>query len=145
MSSANWRPSCLGLNVLTVQQSVTLSIMTQCTALRVYCKKDVTPLLTHWSSVFLTLTHRCASPGISEWIDMTHDSGVIAIWSWYDTFKWHPISGYDVWCSLMISSSQCKEPGHRQPWYWAIYTIIFLFCTTMVNPQVAGTKLSRFN
>ena len=24
-----------------------------------YCKKDVTPLLTHWSYVFLALTHRC--------------------------------------------------------------------------------------
>ena len=23
-----------------------------------YCKKDITPLLTHWSYVFLALTHR---------------------------------------------------------------------------------------
>ena len=24
-----------------------------------YCKKDITPLLTHWSYVFLALSHRC--------------------------------------------------------------------------------------
>ena len=25
----------------------------------VWCKKDVTPLLTHWSYIFLALTHQC--------------------------------------------------------------------------------------
>ena len=29
-----------------------------CTILICWCKKDVTPLLTHWSYVFLALTHR---------------------------------------------------------------------------------------
>ena len=29
------------------------------------CKKDVTPLLTHWSYVFLALSHRCVTDGFS--------------------------------------------------------------------------------
>ena len=30
------------------------------------CKKDVTPLLTHWSYVFLALTHRLVLPNIAQ-------------------------------------------------------------------------------
>ena len=38
-----------------------------------YCKKDVTPLLTHWSYVFLTLTHRyhlqaCNFSHLNSWL-----------------------------------------------------------------------------
>ena len=46
VSSAKWWPCCLGLNVLNKKKSMA------------WCKKDVTPLLTHQSYVFLALTHR---------------------------------------------------------------------------------------
>ena len=34
-----------------------------------WCKKDVTPLLTHWSYVFLALTHRYVFSSICEMIE----------------------------------------------------------------------------
>ena len=39
------------------------------------CKKDVTPLLTHWSYVFLALTHRCGGGGvgITGWLVFSAD------------------------------------------------------------------------
>ena len=36
-----------------------------------YCKKDVTPLLTHWSYVFLAITHRHDARSLSAF-DRTH-------------------------------------------------------------------------
>ena len=49
-----WRP-CLQNVTHFVSASVSMG----------KCKKDVTPLLTHWSYVFLALTHRCfrVTPG----------------------------------------------------------------------------------
>ena len=38
------------------------------------CKKDVTPLLTHWSYVFFALPHRCYTQ--VQWYSPTHQSGL---------------------------------------------------------------------
>ena len=63
MSSGKWRPFCLGLNVLRV----TLLALgrwwdcpraTETTHDDALVQEKLTPLLTHWSSVFLALTQR---------------------------------------------------------------------------------------
>ena len=76
VSSGKWRPFCLGLNVLTHWGLMThictrelghwfswwlvaSSARSHCLNKSMgWCKKDITPLLTHWSYAFLAITHR---------------------------------------------------------------------------------------
>ena len=75
------------------------------------CKKDVTPLLTHWSNVFLALYHRCVWPQvwhaqvIGFWLttpsNITFKNAILHIeaWTMADnllttfsiSFSWHKI------------------------------------------------------
>ena len=56
------------------------------------CKKDVTPLLTHWSYIFLALTHRY---GVTrpQWLNRTTQQYTFAIQIWVYTSVWYGITG----------------------------------------------------
>ena len=74
MSSRKWQLFCLGLNVINTRynmwpnclQHTDIFVTTLCVILlnishiisMGWCKKYITPLLTHWSYAFLSLTHR---------------------------------------------------------------------------------------
>ena len=56
ISSRKWRPFCLSLNVL-LQCACNILLCWTLTSMG-WSKKHVTPLLMHWSYIFLALTHR---------------------------------------------------------------------------------------
>ena len=77
------------------------------------CKKDVTPLLTHWSYVFLALTHLIS---ISKFSPYSHIEGPLCpVVAGYHADTWHdPVS------ARRHSQSRCTEvvAGLRTGWLW---------------------------
>ena len=76
-----------------------------------WCKKDVTPILMHWSYIFLALTHRCNASAIiwahpSEfWVP-----GVASIWWYYNDCCLWPVSFTSHLIHLSIgSNTECNK------------------------------------
>ena len=69
------------------------------------CKKDVTPLLTHWSYVFLVLTHRCGIVVLpAGWRRRWSQKEILARWK-----------SYSRWSRLHSTPSMCRHTWWRQP------------------------------
>ena len=82
-----------------------------------WCKKDVTPLLTHWSYVFLALTHRC-----------NHD----------DVIKWKHFPRYWPFSVRGIPRSPVNSP-HKGQWRGALMFSLICACINgWVNNRKAG-------
>ena len=87
------------------------------------CKKDVTPLLTHWSYVILGLTHRChLSECEAKWaITFTKKSSVTCK-------RWRIVNSkyiYQTWLRIMCTG-------------WIIFSGIFSFSVNFSNKRTVG-------
>ena len=82
------------------------------------CKKDITPLLKHWSYVFLALTHRYNATGHNEYFVT-----FLSPW-WWGQSQSSLTEHMDLFFLQSIPwplvTSWLKEPGHQQSWYWPI-------------------------
>ena len=98
------------------------------------CKKDVTPLLTHWSYIFLALTHQYYCQAcVCLWLTLVTLWRMLTLWrrwprqdccvytpTWSGSRRWlqtRTTYGRDLWIPSMIESSSGRELFFFGYWY----------------------------
>ena len=93
-----------------------------------WCKKDVTPLLTHWSYVFLALTHRCML-STTRLVTLTH---------------WGRVTHICVRNLISIGSHNGLSPDRRHAIIWTNAGILLIRTLATNFSEILG-KIHSFS